>query len=68
MACAQSVPSARTGGREMDCEYTDSFNPTRTELLEDYLAQLQQRARELEAGRASRHSTSGKGVSKMRVA
>ncbi|KLO16069.1 hypothetical protein SCHPADRAFT_823743, partial [Schizopora paradoxa] len=51
--CSQCIDS----GREMDCEYTDSFNSTRTELLEDYLAQLQQRARELEAGRSSRGHT-----------
>lgn len=33
----------------MDCEYTDTFAPTRTEILEDYLARLQSRVDQLES-------------------
>lgn len=48
--CTQCTDS----GREMDCEYTDNFNATRTELLEDQVAQLQRKLRDLEAGRIPR--------------
>ena len=39
-----------SNGREMDCEYTDTFAPTRTEILEEYLARLQSRVDQLENG------------------
>lgn len=33
----------------MDCEYSDGFAPTRTELMEEHLANLQSRIKQLEA-------------------
>ena len=36
-------------GRGLDCEYADPYTPTRSEILQDYLARLQQRAETSEA-------------------
>lgn len=41
----------------MDCEYTDTFAPTRTEILEDYLARLQSRVDQLESSHAGNSGT-----------
>lgn len=41
----------------MDCEYTDTFAPTRTEILEDYLARLQSRVDQLESSHAGSSGT-----------
>ncbi|EJD02547.1 uncharacterized protein FOMMEDRAFT_168970 [Fomitiporia mediterranea MF3/22] len=43
-----------TNGRELDCEYTDGFGPTRTEILQEYLARLQSRVQVLETSHAQR--------------
>lgn len=39
-------------GRERDCEYTEKDQRSRTEILEENIAILQTRVRELEAGAA----------------
>ncbi|KAL5511036.1 hypothetical protein ACEPAH_4251 [Sanghuangporus vaninii] len=43
-----------SNGRELDCEYSDGFAPTRTELLQEYLARLQSRVQTLEMTHAQR--------------
>ena len=43
-----------TDGRELDCEYTESLDPTRTELLQNYLERLTQQADALKQKHAER--------------
>ncbi|KAI5123184.1 hypothetical protein M0805_003951 [Coniferiporia weirii] len=43
-----------TNGRELDCEYSDGYTPTRTEILQEYLASLQNRLDVLERARGQR--------------
>ncbi|THH04594.1 hypothetical protein EW145_g5404 [Phellinidium pouzarii] len=48
-----------TNGRELDCEYSDGYLPTRTEMLQEYLVRLQNRVDTLESARSQRRQAIG---------
>ena len=49
-------------GRERDCEYSEKDQKSRTEVLEEKIAALQARVRELEGGGGISASESGGGL------
>lgn len=63
--CDGTRPTCRqciAHGRGLDCEYADPYTPTRSELLQEYLARLQRRAESSEENTTPRNARVAAGL------